>query len=821
MKKWFSKPILILIALMLTFSSMGFSHSSSQDTGDTSRLATIHGDYDFKSDTVATVIVELEEPSIIEAKHTGQSQSRGDLAKSRQQVMDRIAESAPSSSFDREYDYLFSGFSVEVKQSELRDLASVEGVQAIHENVSYQAETIETVEIGGDEVSANMIDSAPFIGANDAWENLGVTGEGVTVAVIDTGVDYTHPDLSHAFGDYKGWDFVDQDDDPQETQPGDVDNADDLTNHGSHVAGTIAANGAIKGVAPDANLLAYRVLGPGGSGATVDIIAAIEQAVQDGADVMNLSLGNTSNDPDYVTSIALDNAMAEGVIAVSSNGNSGPYEWTVGSPGTSRDAISVGATELPYMTYDVEIATESGYNFSSASLMGHSGETDLMALNDEEFEFEFVGLGSADEFDEVDVEGKIALIERGEYPFVDKAANAQAAGAVGAIIFNNVEGEQPEIAGMAVPTIKMSQADGQQLLQEYEEGDNTVSIDIEEAGMMGETVADFSSRGPVLDTWMVKPDVSAPGVNIISTVPTHNPAQPHAYASMQGTSMSAPHVAGSAALLVQEHPDWDPQEVKGALMNTAEKLTDENGDVYPHNTQGAGSVRIVDALTTETLMAPGSYSFGTFEKDNGKQVERQHFEIQNLSDKDKKYDIDFEFFDGEEHIKVNSSDNLNVKAGGTKQVNLNVQVDSSKLEPGYYESMITLTHEDEVIEIPSILFVQNPYEVVPGLDGLYESGSFTLEDGIFDVSVNLKVDVDYVESMIYTSNLSPVGTIDVQENLPAGENNFEIDANSALDQLPPGTYALVIWVGKAGFSEEGWILGEFEVEEDEDEEETD
>ena len=122
---------------------------------------------------------------------------------------------------------------------------------------------------------------------------------------------------------------------------------------------------------------------------------------------------------------------------------------------------------------------------------------------------------------------------------------------------------------------------------------------------------------------MIKPDVSAPGVNITSTVPTHDTSNPHGYASYQGTSMASPHVAGTAALILQANPGWSVQDVKAALMNTAEELKDANGKVYPHNTQGAGSIRVLDAITTKTLAAPGSHSFGTFYKDKGKQVEKQ------------------------------------------------------------------------------------------------------------------------------------------------------------------------------------------------------
>lgn len=821
MKKAFSKPIIILLIALLAFGTMGFSNGNGNNgkgngngnspapTSNQMTIGTIQGEFDHQSEEPATVIVELEERSVLDSKHQGAQQSRSQLETVRQQIMDKVTDAAPSSEFSREYDYVFSGFAVEVNQNEIRSIASVDGVKAIYPNVEHEAETLESLEVSADEVSSEMMDSTPFVGANQVWEDLGVTGDGVTVAIIDTGVDHTHPDLTHAFGSYKGWDFVDNDDDPQETPANDP--RGESTNHGTHVAGTVAANGEIKGVAPDASLLAYRVLGPGGSGTTENVIAAIERAVEDGADVMNLSLGNTSNDPDFATSLALDVAMAEGVITVTSNGNAGPNDWTVGSPGTSRDAISVGATQLPYTIFDTSISTPSGFDYSSVGVMGHPGDEALLALNEGEFEFEFAGLGTVEEVEAADLEGKIALMQRGDLPFVEKAENAEAAGAVGAIIFNNVAGEQPDVPGMAIPTLKVSQEDGALLVDELQNGNTTVTFDISEAGITPESIADFSSRGPVTETWMIKPDLSAPGVNILSTVPTHNSEDPHGYAAFQGTSMASPHVAGAAALIVEAQPDWDQQQVKAALMNSAETLYDNEGNRYPHNTQGAGSLRVFDAITTETLVAPGSYSFGTFEKTKGKQVERQHFEINNLSNERKQFDMDVELFDGSDAIKVNRSNNLKVNPGKTQQVNMNVQVDAGKLEPGYYEGLITLTSKDEIIEVPTILFAKDPYEHFPELNQLFDSGSFVLEDGVFDIFVNLNVSVDYIDTMIYTADLAPVALLDIQENLPAGENNYQVDANWALDQLPPSNYAIVVWVGKDG-KEEGWVLGEFSHE---------
>ncbi|MBT2687642.1 S8 family serine peptidase [Bacillus sp. ISL-47] len=596
----------------------------------------------------------------------------------------------------------------------------------------------------------------------------------MTVAVIDTGVDYTHPDLEHAFGDYKGYDFVDNDEDPQETPKGDP--GGEETAHGTHVSGTVAANGQIKGVAPEAKLLGYRVLGPGGSGTSENVIAGIERAVQDGADIMNLSLGNSLNDPDYATSIALDWAMAEGVVAVTSNGNSGPKNWTVGSPGTSRDAISVGATQLPYNVYNSAISTSEGIEYPSAKVQGFPSDAELLALNGKEFEFVHVGLGAPEDFEGKDVAGKIALISRGVYPFVDKASAAKAAGAVGAIIYNNIAGEHADVPGLAVPTIKTTLEDGRKLLAELENGNNKVSFNINYSKTVGETMADFSSRGPVTGTWMIKPDVSAPGVNITSTVPTHDAANPHGYAAYQGTSMASPHVAGAAALLLQAHPDWNVDDVKAALMNTAEELNNPaTGKPYPHNTQGAGSIRPLAAINTDTLAAPGSHSFGTFLKTKGKQVEKQQFTIKNLSDKNKNYSFKVNMGENSKAIKVMTSNNLKVKAGKSQNVNLNVQVDAGKLVPGYYEGSITISDGSANIDVPTILFVQEPDYPRAEYVGISQ-----LENDQFEITGYFPGGAESVEYFVYLSNSdgAPVGylgDIGVQNNIPAGYHTFEWD----------------------------------------------
>ncbi|MFT9599789.1 S8 family serine peptidase [Mesobacillus sp.] len=787
LKKHSIRSTAILLIFILAFSTFGMGAFANGTSGSAStsvtpqQLAELYGKIDVKSSKPTTVIVELNEKSIVEAKHSGTSQSKAKLKAARDKVKDSVKKAAKSSKIQREYDYVFSGFSVELTANQIPALLAVPGVKAVYPDVTYSVTGDEGTLITAEAFSPEMMNSAPYIGANAAWDS-GYTGEGVTVAVIDTGADYTHPDLAHAFGDYKGWDFVDNDNDPQETPAGDP--RGEETTHGTHVSGTVAANGQIKGVAPNAKLLAYRVLGPGGSGTTENVIAGIERAVQDGADIMNLSLGNPLNLPDYATSIALDWAMAEGVIAVTSNGNSGPANWTVGSPGTSRDAISVGATQLPFEVYNVETTTTGGVTYDTDKVMGYADVADLKALDEKEFEYVFAGLGSPEEFENIDVEGKIALISRGTYAFVDKAAAAKAAGAVGAIIFNSGDGEIPYvIPGMEVPTIKMSKADGQKMLAELEKGNNTVSFNLDYVKTDPEIIAEFSSRGPVTETWMIKPDVSAPGVNIVSTVPG-------GYGSKQGTSMASPHVAGAAALLLQAHPDWNVHDVKAALMNTAENLEDPaTGEDYPHNTQGAGSIRVVEAINAKTLVTPGSHSFGVFLKNKGKQVEKQHFTLKNLSNERKIYSFDVSFEGNPDGLKVMTSKNLKVNAGKSQQVNLNVQVDAGKLAPGYYEGTIVVSDGTASFDVPTILFVQEPdYPRVEYVDVMFDSNGITEVGGYFTGGAE-SVDFFVYLSDVDGNPLQYLGDIGYYESIPVGFHSFEWDGTLMNGfKLPKGYY---------------------------------
>lgn len=779
------KGLLLAFAVvvgLLTFSNASAHAESKIASLDLSQK--LVGKFDLTSSERTTVIVELEEKSIVEAKHLGVNQSKQKLDNARQVVADTVTQWVPDAEVKQEYDYLFSGFALELAGTDIARLATVPGVKAVYPNVRYQVNA--QVQAVGVENKPSMVNSNPYVGGVAAWM-LGFTGEGIKVAVIDDGVDYTHPELEHAFGEYKGYDFYDMDNDPQEG-PGDY--------HGTHVAGTIAAWSF--GIAYDAQLLAYRVLGPDG-GSSQQVIAGIEQAVKDGADVMNLSLGNILNDPDYATSIALDWAMAEGVVAVTSNGNEGPDAWTVGSPGASRHAISVGSTALPQTIFvGASLYTSEGVSYPSAKMMGSDSAASANAINGQTYEFVHVGFGSPEEFANVDVEGKVALIQRGAgIAFTDKNYEAMAHGAVAAIIYNNVPNEEISAGGTwYLPVVQLTLEDGEKMLDELALGNNQVTINVTGVDL-GETISDFSSRGPAYGTWMIKPDISAPGDSIYSTIPL----ELGGYGYAGGTSMASPHVAAAAALVLQAHPEYTPQQVKAVLMNTAEPFIDPaTGEPYPHNVQGAGSLRIVEAIQAETIVNPGSYSFGTFMKTKGKQVEGQHIEIQNLSDTRKTYTFDVEFFGNPRGIKVSTSNNLKVNAGATQQVKLNVQVDASKLEPGYYEGVITVSDGTEEIKVPTILFIQEPDYPRVAFAGVDYYGPGDLVAYSYHPG-----GADYAELAIYSFNAQDgtigqwLGWYAAAENVAPGFFEAEWDGTAfGTIPLPKGEYVIIAYAEYKG-----------------------
>lgn len=530
------------------------------------------------------------------------------------------------------------------------------------------------------EVHAFLDESVPLIGADDVWEipdtfnpspvgtynyvneegdtiipiQTYLTGEGITIAIIDTGIDYTHGDLGGCFGVgckvVGGYDFVNNDSDPMDDH-----------GHGTHCAGISSGDGVLKGVAPDSKLYGFKVLDEGGSGYSDWIIAGIERSIDldgdgiimenenDYVDIISLSLGGWGNPSDSMSQ-AIDNVVEAGIVAVIAAGNDGPFFESIGSPGTSRKAITIGAS-------------------------------------------------------------------------------------------NKLD-----------------------------------------------TIASFSSRGPIIwqDSFgelksLMKPDVTAPGVNICSSqwedAWTENECIDTEHTAISGTSMATPHVAGAIALIKQAHPDWTPEEIKFALRNTVVDI----GEAV--NVQGQGRIDVLDSvqLSNKPLIAQlspleynplgqidisgtakgdnlfGHYTIYYSVKDSGNwnlicsginQVEEgvlcEDFDTDQLIDGE--YEIklivtkiyggqslDFGVFEID-NVKVFEPLNNDVYRGGDF-LNISLEI----LNPSYSLQSITVYDENNV----SFDFLGSQIN-----DSFYIWNTFGLETGFYNLVLNFSFNGDYVEEKV-------------------------------------------------------------------------
>ncbi len=645
------------------------------------------------------------------------------------------------------------GFSVEGNPESIEKLAQQNSKQFISVSPvnEYKVQTEESVKIIGGEEIRGYFDK----------KNRRLTGKGVTVGVIDTGVDYTHPDLRRNFAG--GRDLVDNDTDPMETKT-----LGRATVHGTHVAGIIAANGKLKGVAPDAKILAYRALGPGGGGTTENVLAAIEQAIKDKVDIMNLSLGNDINGPDLPISLALNRAVEKGIVAIAASGNSGPNVWTVGSPGTASKAISVGAStptiDIPYLLIEgmrdkiriQPLEGSSSWNLDRSLSIADGGQGTKAELKE--------------------VMGKIALIKRGKLTFSEKAKNARDAGAKAVIIYNNLSGgfmgnlEAP----MDIPVGSVTKKEGERLKSKPETLVKT-SVSQEK-----DLLADFSSRGPVTDTWEVKPDIVAPGVAINSTIPG-------GYLSLQGTSMAAPHVAGACALIKQAHPEWSPEQIKAALMNTAKPLL-ENGKPYRTYEQGAGRIQVTEAVKATSLVTPSSLRFGKYETEGD--IHKAFLHVENQSETAVRYTFDIP--KNTEGLKWRFPLAFTLEPKQARDIKLELEVDPAQLKGKIHDGYLTIHAGANPIQIPYIYVLEEPnYPRVMGFD--FKDGD---APGTYRYEVYLPGGAEeFGIALFHPEDFRFVGFLDTHHNVKKGLVSEVITA----DNLPPeGTYLAKVFAKKAG-----------------------
>lgn len=603
------------------------------------------------------VIVQLnDKPAAENASKTADS-----VKLDQQQIIQKV-KAITGEEVKRSFGYLVNGFSLDVKKSDISKIEAIPGVKNVTEAKVYHPDL---------SFAKNLTQ------VYSAWKDYGYKGEGLAIAIIDTGIDYTHKDFRisdtskeklHEVDVVKlggkgkyftdkvpyGFNFADNNQD--------VIDANTEEQHGTHVAGIVAANGhqdevnslkAVQGIAPEAQLLAMKVFSntPNhmNNAYDDDIIAAIEDSVLHKADIINMSLGSAvgfqdENSPEQK---AVKNATDKGTLVVISAGNSAISSttsgWnvpqtnqlgvvdteTVGDPGTAKDALTVASYENTNKVASILDYTSDSSNgklyYAVAKGAPEKTLKDIHNIVD-------VGFGQASNFNGLDLTGKIALVQRGTITFSEKFLNAQKANAAGVIIFDKDiknGGSNDPLTGMSIdqsitiPVVGIGNSDGYTLK-------NLISKNVkvnftDELGSVPNSLANdfspFTSWGPTpsLD---FKPEISAPGGNIYSTQNNNK------YTTMSGTSMAAPNVSGSEALLLQaakqENLGLSGREmvefIKDNVVNTAKVEYDKTDNSVPYSPrrQGSGLIQVEEAIKNKVIVTDDNKNAAVALKEIGK-----------------------------------------------------------------------------------------------------------------------------------------------------------------------------------------------------------
>lgn len=538
-------------------------------------------------------------------------------------------------SLDVTFQYLnvLNGFAASMSAAEAQKVAELDGVVAVYPDTLRYLDT----DVGPEFIGAGSI------WAGDTGSGIATEGEGVIIGVIDSGINHLHPSFADIGGDgydhtnpygagvYAGYCATDPtfcNDkligayglNPVGGSPEDADG------HGSHTASTAGGNrhdvaiddGAggtftvtISGVAPHANIIAYKVCAPSCPGSAS--VMAVDYAITDGVDVLNYSISGSDDPWNDPVDLAFLDAFNAGIFVSASAGNAGPGASTVAKTGPWNASVAASThTRLFAVAVDVTSSLDPDLQDITAVPAndlegGTTREIDYYAGNIE-------GCNAGGGFPSGYFTDKIALISRGSCTFVEKITNAQNAGAVAVIVYNNRDGTPFAMGGVTdamLPSVMIYQADGLAIKDEI---DNNAPVTVQihpnlqqlinpaEADIVG----DFSSRGP--SQWeLLKPDYAAPGLAILAAVAAQ-PGDPVQYDLLQGTSMSSPHGAGAAALMKALNPTWSPAEIKSAIASTTKpwyEMRANSGSAYEDATPfdtGSGRINLSMAATVGLVM---------------------------------------------------------------------------------------------------------------------------------------------------------------------------------------------------------------------------
>jgi len=622
-----------------------------------------------------------------------------------------------------------NGIKVQAPANRLAELSLLPGVVGVKPVATYQMDNVRGV---------------PFIGGPAVWQGPpGFRGEGVKVAVIDTGIDFTHanfggPGTAAAFKaaqatstapadpalfgpnapkvkggtDLVGDNYDASSSDPAKNTPMPDPNPLDCNGHGSHTAGTTAGFGVSggttfrgpynantiatsftspsdigPGVAPLADIYSVRVFGCAGS--TNVVVEALDWAVQHDMDVVNMSLGAPFGTGDTADAEASNNAADAGIIVVASAGNSGQNSYITGSPASGDKAISVAAVDSTASFPGDILGLSTGTNVTALDANGIQ-PANLSSLNIVVLRTASGGVSlgcNPAEYTAAGVTGKLVVTKRGTCARVARAIFGQQAGAAAVLMINNANGfppfEGPITSNpdtgvpftVTIPFLGVSLRDQAKVIA----ATSTTFTNTTIANPGFRAFASFTSGGPRFGDGFLKPDLSAPGVSIFSTaVGTGNGG-----VFMSGTSMAAPHTSGSAALAVQSHPGWSADDIRAAIVNTADssKLTGFNirvgggGLVQPQPATQTSVVATthVEGREGKDTNAETNLSFGVeqFSEDLRQSGE---ISVRNLGGSTATFNLSSTALSAAPHTVRIEQGTITVKAGQRRSVNVSLQI---------------------------------------------------------------------------------------------------------------------------------------------------
>ncbi|MGG7164483.1 S8 family serine peptidase [Clostridium ihumii] len=800
------------------------------------------------------LIVEVDGKSAQDMvpKGTRASEKENAIVEVNQEPIRQAVESMESVDIRHSYTNVFNGFSVDAQRKDIENIKAINGVKSVKEATKY-------VE--------NMSNATKLTQVEDVWKKYSLKGEGMVVAILDTGIDYKHKDFKNPKDTSKlklnrdainkikesgvlkadpnadtyftekipfGYNYSDKN-----TQI--VDLRDSKSPHGAHVAGIVGAdgdenliesNGAVRGVAPETQLLAMKVFSNGPLGKYTysdDQLAAIDDAVALGADVINMSLGGPAgfrNDAEPVQD-AITRATDAGVMVVVSAGNSStatnPYgigvlndQITVGDPALAKDALMVSSYENTHVANKIiEFKDEKNKKIASGIFAEH--QVDFRSIYNKNNEIINCGLGKNEELGKV--KGKVALVKRGDISFIDKIVNAQNNGATGVIIYNSDKDEtiinmvtDPSIK---IPAIFVPNSVGEAI----KKSKNKVLFNGDLGNEVGKNqnsgdYSDFTSWGPS-PSLEFKPQIAAPGGQIYSTL---NEGE---HGVMSGTSMSAPHTSGVMTLLLEsmknsmnelsgrEKMDY----AKNNIMNTAQvELDKKHGNTpFSPRRQGAGLTQVEDAIRNRvTITNNGKASVELKEIKENKVTFT--LDLKNYGDKQAEYKIeslgnvltqdetigemvhDRELGKSEANLEF-SAKNIIVPAKGNASVNVTLNIGSSFASEQYLEGYIKFESKDK--NIPSLSIPYMGFYGEWDKEKITTNNAWDKEKHILVDTVNKNGGRDIIENLALSSFEGIPVMLGLENTNEIGKNIYNKDKiaispneDKLNDVIYPGLYLM-------------------------------